>query len=100
MSLTNDIIGLRDGRTMLVHPPTACERTPCCVHNPSAHPLSAAQLSWNAFTRSMERTCQHGRGHPDPDDLAYKRSVLGAEFARHFAFHDCCGWRCCRSVTP
>lgn len=98
MSLSNDIIGLHDGRTMLVHLPAACVDTACCVHNPSTHPLNTAPLSWNAFTRTMERTCQHGKGHPDPDDIAYKRSMLGADFARHFQFHDCCGWHCCKGV--
>lgn len=98
MSLPNDIIGLHDGRTMLVHPPTACEGRACCIHNPSAHVLDTAPLSWRADTRAMERVCKHSISHPDPDDLAWKEVVHGAGAAWVHGIHSCDG--CCRGVTP
>jgi hypothetical protein len=51
-----------------IHKPSACAGQPCCIHNPSAHPLRDAQLHWRADRRIMERICEHGIGHPDPDD--------------------------------
>jgi hypothetical protein len=42
----------------------------------------------------MERTCPHGVGHPDPDDLEYKRLFLGDEEAAWESVHGCDG--CCR----
>jgi hypothetical protein len=32
-------------------------------------------MRWNTNARTVERQCGHGRWHPDPDDLAYKRSI-------------------------
>jgi hypothetical protein len=97
VNLPNDIIGLHDGRTMLVHMPTACEGRACCIHNPSMHVLDTAPLTWRSDTRTMERVCPHGIGHPDPDDLAWKRVELGDDEAWGFGIHGCDG--CCRSVT-
>ena len=96
MSLTQDIIGLHDGRTMLVHLPEACDGQTCCIHNPSSHALDTAPLNWRSDMRTMERVCQHGIGHPDPDDLAFKRRALGEDQAWGFGIHGCDG--CCRSV--
>jgi hypothetical protein len=38
----------------------------------------------------MERICPHGVGHPDPDDLEYKRKQGLPDAA---GIHGCCG--CC-----
>jgi hypothetical protein len=50
-----------------VHPRENCAGKPCPIHNRTAHALR----SWPQFFRQdggfMERTCQHGVGHPDPD---------------------------------
>lgn len=68
----------------------------CCIHDPSDHPLSNARLHWRTDLGLMERICQHGVGHPDPDDLAFKRMHQGAEEFERFAWgaHGCDG--CCR----
>lgn len=94
----NDVIGLFDGRVLQVHPPSSCAGRECCIHNPSEHPLRMAPLSWRSDRRLMERICEHDVGHPDPDDLAWKRVELGDDEAWGFGIHGCDG--CCRSVRP
>jgi hypothetical protein len=51
-------------------------------------------LNWRADTGVMERICEHGVGHPDPDHLDYARS-LDATRAEGQAIHGCDG--CCWS---
>ena len=71
-----------------VHPVSVCADGPCCLHNPSDHPLRDAPLRWRPGRR-MERVCWHGIGHPDPDDLAHRRASGHPDTAAHA----CCG--CC-----
>lgn len=71
-----------------VHPAVVCKGRPCALHNPSEHELSGAPLDWRGDRRIMERVCQHGVGHPDPDDAAYRASK-----GDHDTVHGCDG--CC-----
>lgn len=89
-----DLIGTVDG-PVIVHPPQRCAGQVCCVHNPSVHPLDSAPLVWRSDRVLMERRCEHGVGHPDPDDLAHKARTWGSNYARWNAIHDCCPDRCC-----
>jgi hypothetical protein len=41
----------------------------------------------------MERLCQHGVGHPDPDHIDYVRRTRGTRAAWGDGVHDCDG--CC-----
>lgn len=84
-----DIIGLINGGVMEVHDPADCEGQPCCVHNPSDHPLREAPLDWWAIVRVMVRVCPHRVPHPDPDDLKVR------EWGPFFGHHLCDG--CCRA---
>lgn len=92
-------LGIQQGKTVLqTHPASVCESDPsCCLHNPSEHALKDAPLNWRADRRLMERICEHGVGHPDPDDLAFKRRTLAPEVYKSYAFavHGCDG--CCFS---
>jgi hypothetical protein len=82
-----ELIATADGaQVLLVHDEARCWGPPCCVHSPSAHPLRHRTLRWRADRRVMERVCEHGVGHPDPDDL-------GVRFVPGDAVHDCDG--CC-----
>lgn len=77
------------------HGPTVCEGTgPCPIHNPSDHPLRDAQMVWRVDRSLIERMCEHGVGHPDPDDLNYKHG-MDPEYADllHLDVHGCDG--CC-----
>lgn len=74
-----------------VHPPRLCEGRGCWVHHPSDHHMR----QWPVHLRddygfvTAERICPHGVGHPDPDDLAYQKSV-GRDVSIH-GCDDCCG---------
>jgi hypothetical protein len=70
---TDDTFGFHLGNVTLVnvHDATECAGEFCVFHNPSSHHMRDWPTLWRADRRMMERTCSHGVGHPDPDDLAY-----------------------------
>lgn len=55
-----------------------CREFGCVIHNPSDHPLKDAPTHWRVAgpwdinPSHMERICEHGVGHPDPDSVAYR----------------------------
>jgi hypothetical protein len=82
------------GEEILAHPRKDCVGRHCCVHNPSSHTMQDFPQHFRFDRALMERTCPHGVGHPDPDDLEYKRLFLGDEEAAWESVHGCDG--CCR----
>jgi hypothetical protein len=52
-----------------VHKAEKCDGRPCIVHNPTEHHMRNWPLVWRAFRGQFERTCPHGIGHPDPDQI-------------------------------
>ena len=90
---TEPMFGFQIGAATLtnVHDPGLCEGRPCVVHHPTDHHMRDWPTNWRADIRVMERTCPHGIGHPDPDDLWYHRSK--GETWR--AMHGCDG--CCHA---
>lgn len=56
-------------RLVNVHPISACAGRPCCVHRPSDHHMRGWTMYWRWDRLLMERICEHGVGHPDPDDI-------------------------------
>lgn len=76
-SAAEAVLGRQVGATVLhnVHPASACEGYGCPIHHPSDHRLASAPLNWRDDRHLMERICQHGIGHPDADDLAFKARV-------------------------
>lgn len=83
---------MRIGAPLIVHGRDVCAGSYCCIHNPSKHPLDQAALNWRGHI--MERVCDHGIGHPDPDDLAW-RERRGWDPS---GVHGCDG--CCRGAGP
>lgn len=79
-----------------IHLPEVCAGRPCSIHAPSAEARAIGKLSirvpgpWDIKPMHFERICEHGVGHPDPDDLAYWCS-LGED---SMGVHGCDG--CCR----
>lgn len=74
-----------------VHSKNSCTGPWCCIHRPSIHKMN----DWPAFFRAdkewlVERICQHGIGHPDPDSVLYHASYRG-DFS--MGVHGCDG--CC-----
>lgn len=93
-----DLIGMPDGRVLKTHGKDECSGTPCVLHSPSDHPLKDAPLQWRSERAMMERVCEHGIAHPDPDDRAHWERRLGDdpaswEFIEARAQHSCDG--CC-----
>lgn len=94
-----DIFRVRDDIMLVAHPSTACEfDATCCLHKPSRHTMIDFPQHWREDRGLMERTCEHGVGHPDPDDLEFKRRTLGHKAARAEAVHGCDG--CCDGAYP
>ncbi|GAA2608619.1 hypothetical protein GCM10010399_44310 [Dactylosporangium fulvum] len=88
-----DLIGMHFGGPLLVHDPARCAGQRCCIHNPSDHLMRDWPQLWRDDRQLMERVCRHGAGHPDPDDLDYKRRTRGDEYAHYEGIHGCDG--CC-----
>ena len=81
------------GQVLPVHSSNECTGA-CSIHKPSDHALKKAPTHWRGDRGIMERICEHGVGHPDPDDLAY-RVLEGGEKLAYAGIHGCCG--CCRA---
>lgn len=73
-----------------VHSATACAGEHCVIHNPSDHHMVEWPMVWREDRDLMERICEHGVGHPDPDDLAY-HDLMGHSWVD--GVHGCD--RCC-----
>lgn len=94
VQVAEPIFGAQVGeRVLRTHGPDQCSGEFCCIHNPSDHPLKAAPLNWRGDRGLMERLCEHGIGHPDPDDLAHKRRTMPDYSERAWGTHGCDG--CC-----
>jgi len=73
----------------MVHPKKDCAGPHCPFHAPSKHHMAAWPMILRETTL-VERQCEHGIGHPDPDSLAWfkKNKIKGYEV------HGCDG--CCQ----
>ena len=78
------------GQIIRVHTKDKCEGNHCVIHNPSDHIMRDFPTHWRDDRNMMERICHHGVGHPDPDDLAYKKDN---NLPDSNGIHGCCG--CC-----
>lgn len=78
--------------TWRTHPLSACLGQACAVHAPSNHHMR----DWPKLLRAsslIERVCDHGIGHPDPDSMAWQET----QGRGHLWVHGCDG--CC-AATP
>lgn len=90
-------VRLSSGQQLIAHPAFMCEGEICCIHTPSDHHMRGWSQLWRDDRKLMERTCSHGVGHPDPDDIAYRIKHMGLESAYIDAIHGCDG--CCGNVN-
>lgn len=82
---------------IMAHPPEECEgRNSCSLHNRTVHSMRAMTQVWRNDTGLVERICEHGIGHFDPDQMEYLISVHGKKDAMLMALHSCDG--CCGSL--
>jgi len=77
-------------RSLKTHNPTSCAGQNCCIHNPSNHHMKDWLMVWRSDKGVMERVCEHGVGHPDPDDAAYNTKIEKS----YLNIHGCDG--CCK----
>lgn len=91
------LIFTEDGTTYVLktHSATLCEGQPCVVHNPSKHHMANWPMNWREDRYMMERLCEHGVGHPDPDHIWFIRNKYGVDMASTESVHGCDG--CCAS---
>ena len=74
-----------------VHPPTDCaEREFCAIHAPSPHLMRTFPTHFRFDRYLMERICDHGVGHPDPDDVAYQAVAMPERMAGVHGCDGCC----------
>lgn len=71
-----------------VHDKSECKGN-CPIHNPSDHHMKEWPLHWRDDRGFFERICEHGVGHPDPDDVVYHLSR-----SNDISVHGCDG--CCK----
>lgn len=81
------------GQKLLVHDGETCRGQACVIHDPSFHKMNGWPTHWRADRGLMERLCAHGIGHPDPDDLEFKRGLKGDKYMAMESIHGCDG--CC-----
>ncbi|GAB3034630.1 hypothetical protein GCM10027052_10540 [Parafrigoribacterium mesophilum] len=87
-----EVIALDNGILTKVHSVAACSGPHCWVHNPSPHHMVTWPVRWRDDRRLAERICEHGIGHPDPDDVAFNLRL-----GRDVRVHGCDG--CCGNLT-
>lgn len=88
--MNGDVIATHFGQVVVTHGPDECS-PPCTIHSPSDHHMASWPQLWRSDRQIMERVCEHGIGHPDPDDLRV-RTQAG------YGVHGCDG--CCRAPMP
>ena len=81
------------GAVVRTHGESECAGAVCVIHNPTDHHMREWPMNYRADRGLMERTCPHGVGHPDPDDLAFHV----ANGRKWQSVHGCCG--CCRPAA-
>lgn len=82
------------GQKLLVHELKDCKGEHCVIHKPSEHSMRDFPTHWRSDRGLMERICPHGIGHPDPDDIEFKRALRGDGFE---SVHGCDG--CCQDAA-
>jgi hypothetical protein len=50
-----------------VHKKSECLGEYCTIHKKSKHHMRSFPQHWRSDRHIMERICEHGVGHPDPD---------------------------------
>lgn len=62
------------GITLMTHAADRCQGPRCPIHHPSDHHMRQWPANWRHDRRIIERVCEHGIGHPDPDDPTQDRT--------------------------
>ena len=76
-----------------VHSLEDCKGDVCPIHKLTDHHMRSFPQLWRDDRGIMERTCPHGVGHPDPDDVLNNEDV---DLGYVFRVHGCDG--CCSTI--
>jgi hypothetical protein len=80
---------------VIAHSPHECAKQSACpLHNRSVHPMRAMTQHWRQDRAIIERICEHGVGHFDPDQYEFLVKTRGVLSADAEMIHGCDG--CCR----
>lgn len=71
------------GDKLKVHSRQDCRGPVCPIHNPTPHHMREWPMIWRGDRRIFERICEHGIGHPDPDDQEAKLFIQGLRDGIH-----------------
>lgn len=66
--------------TLRCHKRTKCKGDVCSLHKRTNHHMRHMPQHWRGDRGIMERICEHGVGHPDPDDY---RVLNGLDLGVH-----------------
>lgn len=66
-----------------VHDSSKCEGRSCSLHSRTNHLMRGNRQVWRGDLGVIERICDHGVGHPDPDDRPYLETVDNGLFLLH-----------------
>jgi hypothetical protein len=72
-----------------VHDSLICIGRPCPIHNRTQHHMSGWRIHWRDDRGILERLCEHGIGHPDPDQFQYWEET-GQEWQSVHGCDGCC----------
>ena len=89
---SGDLVAVSNGMLGHVHSSSSCQGQPwgCWIHDPRPHPLDKAPVRWRDDKSTAERICDHGVGHPDPQDAAFWWNTQGRDVTIH-GCDGCCG---------
>lgn len=76
-----------------VHHKEDCAGRVCVIHNQTKHSMRKFPTNWRYDRYLMERICPHGVGHPDPDDLEWRKDLDEGDPLKDSGVHGCDG--CC-----
>lgn len=65
------------GDKLTVHSLEDCRGPVCPIHKPTPHHMRDWKMIWRGDRQIFERVCEHGIGHPDPDDQEAKLFIQG-----------------------
>lgn len=61
------------------HEESRCRGDYCTLHNRPNHPMRSFPQNFRSDLMLMERVCEHGVGHPDPDDFRLRSGEVSGE---------------------
>lgn len=77
---------------LMAHPASSCAgQWACPLHNRSVHPMRAMTQMWREDRGLIERVCEHGCAHPDPDQYEFWLVTMGKKKADAEMSHSCDG---------